>query len=198
MSAEEPPPSFRARSPYEESILRSLRKILRGVALYNKQLESLYRITGPQLICIRHLSLSGPATHSQLAAAASLSKPTITGIVDRLEARGIVTRDRTAEDRRHVIVRLTEAGRELAFTAPLPLQERFASNLAQLSRSQQAEIDRMLDRIVRMMEVADLDAAPILEAAHAVAEAGRSMPARPPRRSAPPQRGRAAAGASRS
>lgn len=181
MSAEEPPASFRGRSPYEESILRSLRRILRGVALYNKHLESLYRITGPQLICIRHLSLVGPSTHSQLAEAASLSKPTITGIVDRLEARGVVTRDRHAEDRRHVLVRLTEAGRELAFTAPLPLQERFAGNLARLSRAEQGEIDRMLDRIVRMMEVTDLDAAPILEASHAVAEAGGADPEPPAR-----------------
>jgi DNA-binding MarR family transcriptional regulator len=131
------------------------------------------------LICIRHLSLVGPSTHSQLAEAASLSKPTITGIVDRLEARGVVTRDRTAEDRRHVLVRLTEAGRELAFTAPLPLQERFAGNLARLSRAEQGEIDRMLGRISQMMEVAELDAAPILEVSHAVAEAGGADPEPP-------------------
>lgn len=169
----------RARSLYEESILRSLRKILRGVALYNKRLTSLYRITGPQLICIRHLSRVGPSTHSQLAAAASLSKPTVTGIVDRLEARRIVTRGRTTtDDRRRVIVELTDAGRELAFTAPLPLQERFAENLARLSRAQQGEIDRMLERIVSMMEVADLDAAPILESSHVVVEPNRTAPAR--------------------
>jgi DNA-binding MarR family transcriptional regulator len=159
------------RSPYEESILRSLRRILRGIALYNKHLASLYDVTGPQLVCLRYLSLLGPTTPSRLAAATSLSKATITGIVDRLERRGLVSRDRSVTDKRKVNLQLTEKGKELVFTAPLPLQERFAHNLAVLPKSRQGEIDRTLHRIVQMMEVKDIDAAPILETADAMSEA---------------------------
>ena len=158
------------RSPFEDSILRSLRKILRGVALYNKHLASHYAITGPQLICLRQLSLHGSTTPSHLAAQASLSKATISGIIDRLEKHGLVVRDRSTTDKRQVILSLTERGKELAFTAPPPLQERFALNLAMLQQPQQAEIDRILGQIVQMMEVREIDAAPILEVAHAVSE----------------------------
>ena len=182
-------------SPYEESILRSLRRIIRGVALYNKHLASHYDITGPQLVCLRYLSLMAPTTPSRLASAASLSKATITGIVDRLEKRGLVTRDRSTTDKRKVDLRLTEAGKELVFTAPPPLQERFARNLRVLRRGQQAQLDRMLNQIVLMMEVKDIDAAPILDTAHAMVEPGTAGPRRRSPRSTsragrPPRPGR--------
>jgi len=185
------------RSAFEDDILRSLRRIIRGVALHNKHLAQHYEITGPQLICLRILRATGPMTPSRLAAAASLSKPTISGIVDRLERRGLVTRERSTSDKRQVSLALTERGREVAFAAPPPLQERFAQNLALLSTTQQARIDRMLQRIVQMMEVKDLDAAPILDVAHAMSEAdvalnGKWRAAPAPRRdrvALPPARG---------
>jgi DNA-binding MarR family transcriptional regulator len=48
-----------------------------------------------------------------LAEALDVSQASATGIVDRMEQRGLVARDRDAQDRRIVHVALTDQGREL-------------------------------------------------------------------------------------
>ena len=53
---------------------------------------------------------------SDLARNISLSKPGLTGLVDRLEKRGLIARTADPEDRRAIRVVLTDAGRE-AFLA---------------------------------------------------------------------------------
>jgi MarR family transcriptional regulator, organic hydroperoxide resistance regulator len=51
------------------------------------------------------------ATAGQIAEAARLSPGSVTGMLDDLERAGIVTRIRSAEDRRRVLVTLTDHGR---------------------------------------------------------------------------------------
>ncbi len=145
-------------SAYEESVLRSLRRITRAIDLHSRQLATRYRLTAPQLVCLRELMREGgESTPGQLARTIHLSQATVTGILDRLSARGLVSRERSEEDRRRVIVRLTEDGRTVVRTAPSPLHERFAAALGRLGDEQQARIDEALEQIVQMMEVDDLE-----------------------------------------
>jgi len=155
-------PDFDSTSRYDERILRALRRIIRAVDFYSRQLSMRHSLTGPQLICLRQLKQHGELTPGQLARAVSLSPATISGILDRLERRGYLTRKRRAEDKRQVLVALTKAGMELVDRTPLPLQERFIQRLAELPEARQAEIDRVLQRIVTMMEAEEIDAAPVL------------------------------------
>jgi len=137
---------------YDENILRSFRRITRAIDIYSRQLANEYQLTGPQLVCLQSLARSGPIAPSKLASAISLSHPTVTGILDRLERRNLVTRTRLPDDRRRVEVDLTEEGRKLAEKAPLPLHERFAARFTQLSEEEQAKIDEVLNHVVEMME----------------------------------------------
>lgn len=155
----------------EESILRSLRRIVRGIDLYSRQLATRYSLTGPQLVCLRQLSKAGAVSAGELAESVSVSKPTASGILDRLELRGLVRRVRDEADRRRVIVDLTAAGAELVRTAPTPLQQRLAERLGKLPSAEQEEIDRVLRRIVEMMEAQALDAAPMLTVGPLTADA---------------------------
>lgn len=149
---------------YNENILRSLRRIQRAIDLYSKDLANRYNLTTPQLLCLRQLGANGSTTASQLAREVALSQATITGILDRLEARGLITRRRDAQDRRRVNLEVTEEGRSLVEKAPLPLQQRFATRLMELPEVDQALIDGVLSRIVEMMEAEDLEAAPMMVA----------------------------------
>jgi DNA-binding MarR family transcriptional regulator len=58
------------------------------------------------------LADGGPHTMGALAQAIDASLPSMSGIVDRIEARGLIERVRSATDRRVVEVRLTQAGRD--------------------------------------------------------------------------------------
>lgn len=54
---------------------------------------------------------SGPRRISELAETEALAQPTVTQLVDRLERRGMVLRERTPQDGRVVMVSLSDAGR---------------------------------------------------------------------------------------
>lgn len=146
----------------EEAILRSLRRITRAIDLHSRWLANNFGLTIPQLVCLRTLAMRGPLTASELAHAIDLSQATVTGIVDRLVRRDLVTRERSKIDRRRVVVEITSAGSQLWDSSPPPLQERFLSRLGELPPENQQVIRTVLEQVVRMMGAEALDAAPVL------------------------------------
>jgi DNA-binding MarR family transcriptional regulator len=148
---------------YDLQVLQALRKIMRGVDLYSRKLIGTHDITAPQLICLITIAEEGPLTLGQLADRVFLSSSTVVGILDRLESKGLVLRARDTRDRRLVNVTTTRTGRRLAENAPSPLQESLARALTGLSELEQATIALSLQRIVDLMEVEALDAAPLLD-----------------------------------
>lgn len=148
----------------ERSIVRSLRQIIRAVGLYSRELMRRRNLTAPQLATLRQLRRKGPLSAGELARGIAVSQATVTGIVDRLEQRSLVTRSRDARDRRRVVIELTDAARELVATSPPPLHERFMVRLGEISADEREEIDRVLRVIVQMMEAEEVEAAPVLAA----------------------------------
>jgi DNA-binding MarR family transcriptional regulator len=73
-------------------------------------------INATDLNCLNILSFSGSMTAGELAKATGLTTASITGVVDRLEAAGFVSRERDPADRRRVVVAITleKALREVA------------------------------------------------------------------------------------
>jgi MarR family transcriptional regulator, organic hydroperoxide resistance regulator len=80
----------------------------RGTQAQNRD-ESL---TLSQYALLQALSERETARVQELATEAGVTPPTATRILDALERRAIVSRSRSAEDRRGVTVALTELGRE--------------------------------------------------------------------------------------
>jgi DNA-binding MarR family transcriptional regulator len=147
---------------FEEEVLRALRRISRAIDLHSRHLSTTFGLTVPQLVCLRVIGQRSSMSASQLATEVSLSQATITGIVDRLVARQLATRERSSKDRRVVSVSITEAGKALVHAAPSPLQERFVGELAVLSSEEREIIRVTLNKIVHMMGGDSLDAAPLL------------------------------------
>lgn len=148
---------------YEVRVLRSIRRIIRCVDLYSKQLEFSSDITAPQLVCLLAVVKNGPLSVKQLSQEVLVSQSTIVGILDRLEEKALVRRERDREDRRIVRVSATDAGRLLADDAPSPLQDRLSEGLGRLPELEQAAIALSLERVCELMEAQHLDSAPILE-----------------------------------
>lgn len=145
-----------------ESVLVALRRIIRAIDLHSRQLINRHGLTGPQLILLRHLTANGQMPIGELAKAVSLSHPTVTGIVSRLEQRGYVERTRGERDKRQFLLAVTEKARETINTAPPLLQEQFTEQFGKLAEWEQTQILASLQKIVGMMEAEELDAAPIL------------------------------------
>ena len=160
----------------EAEVLRSLRRIIRAVGLYNRRLVTQTGLSGPQLICLQQLAADGPLQTSHLAEAVSLSSATVCGILDRLEQRGLIERRRQADDRRRVLVSLSDAGKETVASAPPALHDTFLFKLRALPVEEQRAMQRTLTQIVHMMAADNLDAAPILVPGDAVAPGPETKP----------------------
>ncbi|ARP94756.1 MarR family winged helix-turn-helix transcriptional regulator [Bordetella genomosp. 13] len=137
---------------YDLRILRALRRITRSIALHSRQLSAVSHITAPQLMCLRTVIAGGPMTATSISREIHVSPSTVVGILDRLEDKGLIRRERGREDRRIVFVSATDAGRTLASEAPSPLQKHLADALNALPELEQATITLALERIVALME----------------------------------------------
>jgi DNA-binding MarR family transcriptional regulator len=146
----------------QDEVLVSLRRIIRATDLYSRKLGKRTGLTTPQLVVIQAIGTLRDPTVSDVAKAVSLSLATVTTILNRLEANGLVHRERSAVDRRRVIVTLTEKGEELGASAPKPLQDSFVDRFVRLESWEQHQIVAALERVATMMDAEELDAAPIL------------------------------------
>lgn len=137
-----------------EEARRALRRIIRAIDLHSKSLARSYGLTGPQLAVLRVLAeqQKEEMTGSGLARAASISHATVTGIVSRLETRGLIERRPSSEDRRRRLLHLTEHGREVALEAPPLLAKSFLERFQALPDWEQTEIVAAIQHIAAMME----------------------------------------------
>ena len=117
---------------YGLRVLQALRQIIRAVDLYSRRLLRQYEITGPQLITLLTVKEYELVTVSAIAGHIHLSPSTVIGILDRLETKGLIRRDRDLKDRRLVQVSLTKQGEVLARGAPSPLQDTLAVVMGKL------------------------------------------------------------------
>lgn len=146
----------------ETRVLTSLRRIIRAVDIYSRQLNSKVGLTTPQLICLQSVVRAGKITLSVLTKNVSLSPSTVTGIVDRLEVKGLLLRERSKDDRRKVFLIPTTAGVDIVSKSPSLLQDKFSVALASLVEKEQEQIAESLEQIVDLMEVGNVDASPNL------------------------------------
>jgi len=148
---------------YDLRILQALRRIIRAVDIHSRRLSTQYQITGPQLACLLAIKEYCPLTNANLAKRVYLSPSTVVGIIDRLEEKQLVARQRDSKDRRQVYISITAAGRQLVDAAPSLLQDTLSSALVELPEIEQVSITLALEKLVDLMEARHIGAAPLLE-----------------------------------
>ncbi|MDO6680951.1 MULTISPECIES: MarR family winged helix-turn-helix transcriptional regulator [unclassified Oceanobacter] len=147
---------------YDE-VLVALRRIIRATDLHSKQLSKTSGLTAPQLLILQTLRHNDDMTVGEVARKVSLSQATVTTIIDRLEKRGYVVRERGSQDKRKVYVHLTEDAQKALLHAPRPLQESFIRQFQDLQEWEQTMILSSLERVAYMMDAQHIDASPVLD-----------------------------------
>ena len=147
---------------YDE-LLISLRKVIRAIDLYSKKLSKEAGLTSPQLLILRAIENEDGVLAKKVADEVNLSTATVTSILDRLESRQLISRERSTVDRRKVLLHLTEQGKVAVKQSPKPLQEHFIKRFEKLDEWEQSMMIANMQRIAAMMDAEDLDAAPVLE-----------------------------------
>ena len=73
---------------------------------------------------------------------------TLTGVLDRMEERGLIERERDRLERRRVRIWLTEAGKSLQTVLPPVAQELRAQAMAGIPLAEQEQLSNLLDRAI--------------------------------------------------
>jgi DNA-binding MarR family transcriptional regulator len=146
----------------EEQIVVALRRIVRAIGIHSQKLVEDYGITVPQLLTLQEAARIGKASPSVLGREIHVSRSTMTGILGRLEKRGLISRAHDTDDRRRMIVKVTDMGSAVLARTPSLLQERFHQELSALEKWEHTTLLAALQRIASMMDVEELPASPIL------------------------------------
>lgn len=110
-------------------------------------------LTMPQWKVLMTLHAGRGETVSELAQALNVRPPTVSGILDRLEAQGLVARTSGSRDRRVVCVRLTTAGADLATRVVRIGQQRYRELLGPLDEGELRTVIDAFDLLCRAAEV---------------------------------------------
>jgi DNA-binding MarR family transcriptional regulator len=140
-----------------KQIIFLIRKLMHGAELYNKELNKKYSITAAQLNCLLAIYENGPLPPSQIARHMLVNSSTVTGVIDRLELKGLVARQRNSADRRVINIQLTNDGKEMAKAAPPPIQQRVIDGLQQMPAYELNQIILSLTKLSKMLDFQDLE-----------------------------------------
>ncbi|HEY2251078.1 MAG TPA: MarR family transcriptional regulator [Planctomycetaceae bacterium] len=142
---------------FEEKLIIALRRITRAADIHSHLLQREYGVTGPQLSTLRVIHRLQPVSAGDLARAAHIGYATLTGILDRLEAHGHVTRKRNPADRRTAVLKMTKAGERLLASAPSLLQTRLRDELRVMP---EGERQVLLDALLTVGGLMEAEAPP--------------------------------------
>jgi DNA-binding MarR family transcriptional regulator len=107
-------------------------------------------LTPSQFSALGSLDLAGALTPSELAESERVRPPTITRIVAKLEAAGLLRRTPHATDRRQVILEPTEQGRAVLRQARRAREAWLARQLAELEPDERETLRRAAEILTRI------------------------------------------------
>jgi MarR family transcriptional regulator, organic hydroperoxide resistance regulator len=135
-----------------EEVLNSFAEVMSRLMIdhYQKQISEL-DLTLPQAQVLRALRRSHMPT-GQLASELRISAPAITQLTDRLIRKGLIERRARAEDRRCVIVALSDKGANLVDQFRRSRRDIFSRAIEDLSESDRKLVIEVLGRVVKALE----------------------------------------------
>jgi DNA-binding MarR family transcriptional regulator len=120
-----------------KSIVWTLRRISQIIYLDSRKIAKQYGLTAAQASVIKTLNgSSGTHSSSSLSRELGVTPPNITGIIDRLEEKGLVEKQKKEGDRRTWKLELTEKGRDLAKSLPNITELKLLHGLKDLSHTE--------------------------------------------------------------
>ena len=145
-----------------DEVLISLRKVIRAIDIHSRSLIATHGLTGPQALILKEISKAQVLTAGEIAKRLNLSQATITDILQRLERRELIIKNRSEGDRRKIMINATPKAIELLQKSPPLLQERFVDRFKSLRDWEQSQLLSSIQRIAEMMDAEDIDASPLL------------------------------------
>lgn len=157
-------------------VVNNLRRLFKAIQEYSKAILRQTGLSAPQVWVLNVLDGTPRLSLNELSERLFAHPSTVSGIIDRLEERGVVRRERDPDDGRGVLLDLTPRGRRMVASSPPPVQVGLRSALERMPALQLRQLRRSLDHLVRETAARGLEA-PFFETDTA-ARASRRRPRR--------------------
>lgn len=145
-------------------ILIKIRRIIRSINLESKKIQKEHGVSIPQVLCLNYLNECEDfqSTHKEIRNYLNLNSSTVTGIIDRLEKKGLVARLPKKGDKRVTYIALTSLGSKLLEKIPALLHERLSVKLESLTAEKIVELDQSLDLLIKYLDIKEVEASPVI------------------------------------
>ncbi|MCP4339312.1 MAG: MarR family transcriptional regulator [Desulfobulbaceae bacterium] len=146
------------RSIQEQTITKQLRILFRAVQAHSRTVEKMCGLSSAQLWMLYEVSLSDGIKVSELATALSIHRSTSSNMLDKLEKKNLISRDRSKSDQRSVHIYITQQGKELLAQAPSPPQGQLSNTLTKLTGEQVTNLETSLQVFIDTLHFDDVKA----------------------------------------
>jgi DNA-binding MarR family transcriptional regulator len=142
--------------PASRQVLDAIRRIVRVLRESSRVSERAVGLSAAQLFVLQRLAGATTLSVNELAARTLTHQSSVSVVVSRLVARGLVARRASAADGRRVEVGLTTAGRELLRRSPAgPAQDRLIAGLQLMGAAPRRRLAASLRALVDAMALSD-------------------------------------------
>lgn len=145
-------------------ILIHIRKIVRSINLESQKILKDYGVSIPQVLCLKFLSEAEnfQANQGEIKNFLQLNSSTVSGIIQRLEKKGLIARLPKSGDKRVTNLILTAVGEKLLHQTPPLLHDLLNVKLQKLPEHELKEIETVLQKLVTMLQIDTVEAGPVI------------------------------------
>ncbi len=141
-----------------KKMVGSIRRFYRVVQNDGAKESKRFALTSSQGNVLRTLYHLGPLSSVDLSRHLYVTASNMTGLVDRLEKKELVSRVRKEGDRRVMLIVLTSEGLELSQALPDPLESKLISGLGHMPVDKVKQLNEAMDQILCLINVNGGDA----------------------------------------
>lgn len=136
-------------------ITQKMRIIFKAVQAHSKRVEKEVGLSSAQLWMLYEIAENPGIKVSQLANVLSIHASTCSNMLDKLEDKQLICRDRSKKDQRSVHLHITDVGKQLLSKAPQPVQGKLSNALSQLSADQLSNLGDELENLIEALHFPD-------------------------------------------
>jgi DNA-binding MarR family transcriptional regulator len=135
------------------AVLDGVRRLVRALRESSREAERRVGISGAQLFVLQQLAAGPAQSVSELAERTLTHQSSVSVVVQRLAAAGLIARSQSRSDRRRTDLRLTARGRAVVDSAPPLSQERLIAAVRQLAPGRRERLASALLEVVDRMQL---------------------------------------------
>lgn len=136
-----------------QNVTQQLRVLFKVVQSHSKTVEKACGLSGAKLWMLHEIGECPGIKVSQLAATLSIHRSTCSNMLDKLEEKEFIIRDRSRSDQRTVHIFITDLGKNILKKAPSPQSGKLNDALQQLAPHQLTNLESSLQDVLDALSV---------------------------------------------